>query len=291
MDLNNQNHVECFYHALLILDRKLKIGTNRSDNELKSLLEEKKTFSGIFHSQLDLFNQEDTDQKKLEKLLEDKDHLKLFQKISKHDFQAITINDPLFPENLKKQKNITPVIYTKGNLSLLDNDSIAVVGSRGNRPNLLLNENLEQRAKEIIQRQIQAGYTIVSGLALGSDTLAHEYAIKNNAKTIAVIATPLDRSSTRANESLQEEIATNHLLISQYPIGIRTFPSHFAHRNLTTVSLAKEGITVILSDDRSGTRHAIRHCYNQGKRIYTLKENLDKGYQWEQKYKDKITPL
>ncbi|WP_249114146.1 DNA-processing protein DprA, partial [Vibrio parahaemolyticus] len=122
---------------------------------------------------------------------------------------------------------------------------------------------------------MNAGYqAIVSGLAAGSDTLGHQAALKYSGRTIAVIGTPLDQYFPKENRELQDEIAKNHLLVSEYPIGIRSFGSFFANRNRTTVGLSSEGVVVARAGDRSGTQYAIRHCVEQGKQLYALENNI-----------------
>src|SRR5690606_30838806 len=99
---------------------------------------------------------------------------------------------------------------------------------------------------------------IVSGLAKGSDTLGHEAAIRFGGRTIAVLGTALNAFYPAENRKLQEEIATKHLLVSEYPIGLRSFGSFFANRNRTTVGLSSHGIVVARAGDRSGTQHAVK---------------------------------
>ncbi|TOG45021.1 DNA processing protein DprA, partial [Vibrio parahaemolyticus] len=177
-------------------------------------------------------------------------------------------------------------LYCRGDLSLLNADkTISFVGTRE-----LHNPEHVRHGEVVIGRLLNAGYqAIVSGLAAGSDTLGHQAALKYSGRTIAVIGTPLDQYFPKENRELQDEIAKNHLLVSEYPIGIRSFGSFFANRNRTTVGLSSEGVVVARAGDRSGTQYAIRHCVEQGKQLYALENNIyEPEYQWVKKYKDSM---
>jgi len=256
---------ESHYHTLLILTKQLKVGTRKSNKELRDLLQDS-SFEDIYNSfptPLD----EDT----------------LKSKLKDDNFSILTINDDNFPQSLRDNPEATPVLYYQGNIELFNNPSIAVVGTRQLKDMVDIEEG-----KKIVARLVNKGYTIVSGLAEGCDTLAHEQAIALGGTTIAVLGTPLDRFYPRQNRSLQENIARDHLLVSEYPTSIRTFPSYFANRNLTTVTLSSEGVVVIRSPDKSGTQHAVRECIKQDKPLYVLANNFGQGYEWTRRHRDHI---
>tara|TARA_Y100000310_G_scaffold336338_1_gene420577 strand:+ start:204 stop:1061 length:858 start_codon:yes stop_codon:yes gene_type:complete len=284
--LKNQNQKESLYHtALIYLEKtirnspRISPGLMSSDKNLRKALQEKGSFEEIFKSYSPFSINELLERSNL------KNTLKTLENIT-FDFQTLTINDKEFPEELRKDSEATPVIYTRGNTDLFNEKTIAVVGTRKLEDIIDINEG-----EKILQRLINKNYTIVSGLAEGCDTLAHKYTIKNKGKTIAVIGTPLNKYFPAKNKELQNKISENHLLISQYPIGTRTFPNHFAHRNRTTIDLSKEGAIIIHANDRSGTQHAIKQCINDGKELYVLKNNLNKGYFWTKKYFNNIKIL
>jgi DNA processing protein len=263
--LTDVNKKECVYHSALILEKKIGIATPKKDMEVRKLLLEYGSFEEIYNAKSSKITNLD----------------KLESKIEKLDFRTITIKDEDFPKHLAQYENTTPVLYVMGDVSLFSNKSVAVVGTRK------LEDEIDITAGEqITERLVRAGYTVVSGLAEGCDTLGHMKAIEFEGKTIAVLGTALDSYFPAKNRELQKEIAKNHLLVSQYPIGIRTFPNFFAHRNLTTVSLSTDGIVVVRAGDRSGTLHAVRHCVEQKKPLYVLVNNFGKGYDWvEENYK------
>lgn len=198
------------------------------------------------------------------------------------DFDVITIADDNYPNRLKDIPGAPPVLYVMGSQELLEAEKgMAVVGTRE-----LYDPIVIQDGKEIVSRLVQSDYVIVSGLAEGCDTLAHQTAIEKEGKTIAVLGTPLDIFYPVENRDLQTRIAQDHLLVSIYPIGLRTFPNYFAFRNRVTVGLANDGVTVIQAGEKSGTQHAMNDCDTQGKTLYVLNHNSDE--KWFGKRKEKM---
>ncbi len=273
--LEDPNKREAFFHTALVYQNVVKIGSESADAHLRELLERYITFEGIYKEHAMNTNEYRSNAKDvgLDKLL------KKIESIG-FNFHIFNINDEDFPERLKCVPRATPVLYVRGEPEIFEYKSIAVVGTRQ------LNSWTHRKDGErVINRLLEKDYVIVSGLAKGCDTLAHETAVGDGSETIAVLGTPLDRYYPKENRKLQDKIASSHLLVSQYPFFTRTFPSHFAHRNKTTVALSSEGVVVIRAGDRSGTQHAIRHCLAQEKQLYVLQNNLAERYKWTEKYK------
>ncbi|MBE7216385.1 DNA-protecting protein DprA [Shewanella benthica] len=265
-----------WFHAALILAKKVPVGSVSANNKLRDMLLNVGTLEDIYNLHFGMIPIEESIEKKLDDV---------YSKIN-FDFKIITINDPEYPEKLRLVEGATPILYCRGDIGLLKLEkSISFVGTRE-----LHNPEHIQHGDRTIQRLLSSGYqVIVSGLAAGSDTLGHKSAIKHGGKTIAVLGTSLDQYFPKENKALQDEIAQNHLLISEYPIGIRSFGSFFANRNRTTVGLSGDGVVVARSGDRSGTQYAVRHCIEQGKQLYALENNIhEPEYQWVHKYKDHL---
>ncbi|MFC1685542.1 DNA-processing protein DprA [Nanoarchaeota archaeon] len=259
----------------------MNIGTKSSNDSVREKLLEYGSFENIYKSlNPDVLSVGDSIRsiKGIEKVISTLDKVDF-------DFDVLTVNDSNFPESMKKEGN-SPVIYTRGDKSLLNRENIAVVGTRHIYPNK--DRAAYGEAFNVLKRLLEKDYVIVSGLAKGCDTLAHTKAVEAGKSTIAVLGTPLNQYYPSSNKKLQEIIAKEHLLVSQYPIGIRTFSSYFAHRNLTTVSLSTEGIVVIKASDKSGTQHAIKSCAEQDKPIYVLANNFLKNHNWLENYKENI---
>ncbi|MBW3022312.1 DNA-protecting protein DprA [Candidatus Woesearchaeota archaeon] len=257
---------ECFFHVALLsyrdADKKtqIRIGSPSANNHLKKELQCHGGFGGIFDSKNTLFEKLNLD--------EIPNLAGALEKILATDFRTITINDPEYPDRLRKVDGATPVLYVQGDISLLQAEkAMAVVGTR--QPDDIDKSDCAR----IVQRLVNKGYVIVSGLAYGCDTAAHTSALLYKGRTIAVLGTPLDRCSPKFNIGLLARIREAHLVVSQYPIGIRTFPSYFAHRNQTTVGLS-DGIVVVRANDKSGTQNAVRDCLKQGKQLYVLQNNV-----------------
>lgn len=269
----NEAQLEAWCHSALILSKKIGVGSKKANIELKSMLETFGTLQNIYQHYFSMVPLDLELRKKLDVA---------YNKV-KFNFGVISINDDKYPKELLNIEGIPPVYYYRGDVDILKlKRSISFVGTRE------LDEPLHiMQGKKAINRLSEAGYqVIVSGLAKGSDTLGHKSALAMGMKTIAVLGTPLDIYYPAENKALQEQIATTNLVVSEYPIGIRSQGSYFANRNLTTVSLSYEGVIVARSGDKSGTQHAIKTCIEQGKNLYVLENNIyESEYQWITKYK------
>lgn len=141
-----------------------------------------------------------------------------------------------------------PALYAAGDVSLLEQPSVAVVGSRSASP------EGRRRAEQLARDLARVGVVVMSGLALGIDTAAHRSAIVHGGRTVAVIGTPLNKAYPAENADLQREIYEGHLLLSPFAEGTRTFQSHFPERNRVMAHLARATV-IIEAGDTSGTLH------------------------------------
>ena len=132
----------------------------------------------------------------------------------------------------------------------------------------------------------------MSGLASGIDTVAHETAIEEGGRTIAVIGTPLSHVYPKDNAELQREIAREFLLISQVPVkryerqDYRRNRLFFPERNITMSALT-EATIIVEAGETSGTLIQARAALNQGRKLYILDNCFRKGLSWPQKFADK----
>jgi len=274
----DKNKEENLYHAALILSKKIKLCSSKSNAELRKLLQEYGGFKEIYRSFYSLLK----DNEDLSGIAGIENIIKGIENAG--DYKTLTINDSEFPSKLKNVEDATPVLYTKGNLDLFNEKSTAVVGTRDIYPGK--NQADIDEAKAVLEGLLKKNHLIVSGLAMGSDTIAHNYAIEHGGKTIAVIGTPLNKSYPPDNKGLQKKIAEEHLLVSEYPIGAYVYNS-FPLRDKTIASLS-EGVVVIKAGDKSGTIHTVREAVKQGKKIYVLKNNFFEKHEWLTKYKENI---
>jgi DNA processing protein len=139
---------------------------------------------------------------------------------------------------------------------------------------------------------VKDNFTIVSVLASGIDTIAHETAIEEGGRTIAVIGTPLSRVYPKDNAELQRKIAREFLRISQVPVkryerqDYRRNRLFFPERNITMSALT-EATIIVEAGETSGTLIQARAALNQGRKLYILDNCFRKGLSWPQKFADK----
>lgn len=188
----------------------------------------------------------------------------------KNEFKrfSIVVNKSFqYPESLNKATLPIGLFYYKGHLDILQTECISIVGTR--KPS----ENGIKTAKELSKELVSKKFTIVSGLAKGIDTIAHQSVIDNNGKTIGVIGTPINKYYPEENKNLQDEIANKFLIISQVPFykyanepfNHRRF--HFPRRNKIMASISKATI-VVEASDTSGSLIQARECLRQGKKLF-----------------------
>lgn len=139
-------------------------------------------------------------------------------------------------------------LWCSGDLSLVRRPCVAIVGTRNVSP------DGAKRARRLARELVEAGIVVVSGLAKGVDTNALTAAIEYGGKVVGVIGTPIDEAYPAENRRLQELIYSEHLLISQFEPGSRTFKSNFPARNKMMAALS-DATVIIEASDSSGTRH------------------------------------
>ncbi|MGO2950154.1 DNA-processing protein DprA [Lentilactobacillus kefiri] len=162
------------------------------------------------------------------------------------DEHWISIFDPEYPLQLREAYAPPLVLFYRGNLELLERPLLGIVGARD------CTSYSVEILKHLIPGRVSNTMTIVSGLAKGVDTLAHQCAIANNGRTIGVIGTELDISYPYSNQQLQTTISKNHLLISEYPNHTKGFRSHFPERNRIIAGLV-QSVLVTEAKKHSGS--------------------------------------
>lgn len=168
--------------------------------------------------------------------------------------------------------------FYSGDLRLLAGPAIAIVGTRQ------VSKEGAARARRLARELSEAGVLVVSGLAMGVDTEALQAAVDAGGKTAAVLGTPLDRVTPVSNTALQEEIYSNHLLISQFEIGSQVHRSNFPKRNRLMAAIS-DGSVIVEASDSSGTLHQAAECQKLGRWLFLLKsvvENPDLS--WPEKF-------
>ena len=190
--------------------------------------------------------------------------------------QALSFHDEMYPVRLRETPDPPAVLFVKGSVSPLHAaKSLAVVGTREPTP---FGTEVAQRSG---RTAAEAGYAIVSGLALGCDTHAHEGCLEAQGTGVAVLAHGLDKIYPAANRGLAERLLEcGGCLASEYPVGMRPMRSAFAERDRIQSGLS-DGVLVIETDVRGGTMHTVRFARDQQRALACI--DHPERHRWEEK--------
>jgi len=189
------------------------------------------------------------------------------QRAEKSGIRIMTLDDHDYPEALKKLPDAPPVLYIKGSVIDGDLNAIAIVGTR--RPTNYGITVAEQMGYELAS----SGFTIVSGMARGIDTMAHKGALRACGRTIAVLGSGIDIPYPSANKSLKNAIASSGALISEFPLSTPPNKEHFPRRNRIISGLSL-GVLVIEATLDSGSMITVRYALDQGKEVFAIPGNI-----------------
>jgi DNA processing protein len=183
--------------------------------------------------------------------------------LDRHDVRAVTWEDPAYPLPLREIPASPPVLFVRGELTAADQLAIGIVGTRQATPNGV-------RAATAIAGDIaRAGITVVSGLALGIDAIAHTAALDAGGRTIAVLASGLDTLYPPRNKGLAARIVEHGALVSDYPLGVGLQPQQFAQRNRIISGLSK-GAVMVEGGRKSGAVLTILYAIDQNREAFAV---------------------
>lgn len=191
-----------------------------------------------------------------------------------------------YPQKLRDAAHPVELLYYQGWWDLAESRSVAVVGTR--KPT----SEGASRTRKLVKALVKDDITVVSGLATGIDTVAHETAISEGGRTIAVIGTPLSHTYPKENVELQRKIASEFLLISQVPVkryevqDYRRNRLFFPERNITMSALT-EATIIVEAGETSGTLIQARAALHQGRKLFILDSCFRRGLTWPQKFAEK----
>ncbi len=177
--------------------------------------------------------------------------------------RVLTLADTDYPKSLLDIVDPPLLLYIKGQIDLLSNRSIAVVGSRNATTQGIINA---EKFSEVLS---QSGLTIVSGLALGIDTAAHQGGLRGPGATIAVIGTGADIVYPARNRSLAHQIADSGCIVSEYALGTPAIAANFPRRNRIISGLA-QGVLVVEAAAQSGSLITARMAAEQGRDVFAI---------------------
>jgi DNA processing protein len=175
----------------------------------------------------------------------------------------LTLADADYPASLLEISDPPPVLYLKGNRTLLGATGIAVVGSRNATPVGLQNAEAFSRALSV------AGLTIISGMALGIDAAAHRGGLDGGSSSIAVVGTGLDLVYPARNKALARELAEKGLIVSEFSLGTPALAQNFPRRNRIISGLSR-GVLVVEAALASGSLITARQAAEQGREVFAI---------------------
>lgn len=188
--------------------------------------------------------------------------------MKQNNIELIHIYDKYYPEKLKTIYDKPIVLYIKGNKSILNEFSLAIIGCRDHT------KYGEIVAKNISYEISKNNIVTISGLARGIDSIAHKETLKAKGKTIAVIGSGVDNIYPEENKELAKEIIKNGgAIISEYVIGTKPQKMNFPARN-RIISGMSNGVVVIEAKKKSGTMITVDFALEQGKEVFAVPGNI-----------------
>jgi DNA processing protein len=177
--------------------------------------------------------------------------------------RLLTLADEDYPRLLLEIADPPPLLYVKGDLACLKRPAIAIVGSRNATPQGI------KTTEAFAQALSEAGWCVVSGMALGIDGAAHRGALKGKTGTVAVVGTGMDIVYPARHRDLAHEIVQHGAIISEFSLGEPSKPANFPRRNRIISGLAR-GALVVEANLQSGSLITARLAAEQGRDVFAI---------------------
>lgn len=187
--------------------------------------------------------------------------------------QIIPLEHPLYPPQLRIVLDAPLVLFAWGNVDLLHEVNLGVVGTR--RPSTYGKTVAHKLARDLAALEI----CVVSGMARGIDTAAHRGALEAGGNTIAVFGCGVDVVYPAENKQLAQEIANSGLVLSEFPMGSPSYPQNFPLRN-RVVSGISCGILVVEGAQYSGSAITARLAMEHGREVFAVPGNITSRMSW-----------
>jgi DNA processing protein len=181
--------------------------------------------------------------------------------------QVLTWDDPDYPELLRQMDDSPPVLYVKGELLTIDQLAVALVGTR--RASAYGREVAHKLGAELAQN----GVTVVSGLALGVDAVAHKAALDAGGRTVAVLGSGVDQVYPLQHRTLAAQLMQQGALVSEYPLGTRPEANNFPPRNRIISGLSR-AVVIVEAGVRSGALITANYAAEQGREVFAVPGNI-----------------
>lgn len=177
--------------------------------------------------------------------------------------RLITRDDPAYPPLLAQTVNPPFLLYVRGTLTDNDRWSLAVVGTRQ------ASTYGKEATRRLVAGLAAANVTVVSGLALGIDAVAHDAALEAGCRTLAVLGSGVDQLYPQRNQPLAEAIMRQGAVISEYPLGTVPTAANFPPRNRLISGLSL-GVLVVEAAAKSGALITAQFAAEQGRDVFAL---------------------
>lgn len=188
----------------------------------------------------------------------------------KNGINIISVLNDNYPTKLLLIKDPILYLYYKGNISLINNTSIAIIGSRKT------SSEDELLTREVAKKISIQGITIVSGLAIGIDANAHIGSYNEVGKTIAVLPSGLNNIVPSTNKNIADKILNNGgLIVSEYSFNVAATKYTFVKRDRIQAAIS-DAVIVIKADEKSGTMNAVKTAQSSNKYVTQHSENKNK---------------
>ena len=186
-----------------------------------------------------------------------------YERVVAAGVRIISRDDPAYPALLRGIPASPPLLYVRGTLTENDRWALAVVGTRN------CSNYGRDAARKLVSDLAAAGVTIVSGLALGIDAVAHEAALAAGGRTLAVLGSGVDQIYPATNRRLGEALLHQGAIISEYPLGTIPVAANFPARNRIISGLAL-GVLVVEAGVRSGALITVEFALEQGRDVFAV---------------------
>jgi DNA processing protein len=233
---------------------------------LRALLDVCGSVEAAWHASIQQLQAARLDRRSIESLLNARREIHPEQEYSRVQAAGVTVltwDDTDYPAALRTIDASPPVLYVRGRLTSQDEWAVALVGTR--HASAYGREVAQVLASELARH----GVTVVSGLALGVDTVAHRAAIDAGGRTLAVLGSGLDQMYPPQNRGLAQAIAHQGAVISDYPLGTRPDANNFPPRNRIISGLSR-GVVVIEAGERSGALITAKFAAEQGRDVFAV---------------------
>ena len=187
----------------------------------------------------------------------------ILEEIERKDMRVLTWQDPDYPRRLREIDQAPPVLYLYGNLCEEDQWAVAVVGTRR------ITAYGRQVTEEIARGLARQGVTVISGLARGVDAIAHQAALQNEGRTLAVLGSGVDQIYPPEHRKLAEQICQNGAILSDYPPGTAPEATNFPPRNRIISGLA-QAVVVVEAGEKSGALITASFAAEQGREVFSV---------------------